>query len=192
MKSTKRKAHRLPRKRRDRSDTKRPPIRRDAYALDQSRALSFVKLIYAGLPPRDAVGFILPDAPIAKRQDIASEWANSPLTLAATQLFTEGVAWEELSPDARLTLARDKFLAENAYVLYTNSLHTALTDEKAPIGAGALRSAYTTIVNHLDSRGKGDDDPTDAFLKGLVDGRIPLDQPIAQLVDGKVVATEKG
>lgn len=127
--------------------------------LTAERAAWLVKLLHAGLPAANAVAYILPDAP--NQDAIAKVWMNDPLLLQATVTFMKG-PWEELEPDQRLVLARDKFLAENAYFLYTHTLESLAADDQI----GQAKYAYDTICAYLKGS-EAVDDPVKAFLSEM-------------------------
>lgn len=145
-------------KSRSRSDFAFPAASPAATALTPSRASAFVKLMHAGLPADQAVGYILPDCKEPRK--LASTWANNPLTLDATVAFNKG-AWEELEPESRLILARDKFLAEQAYFLYTHSFGTLADEDR-----GKAKYAYESICEYLKGL-ESIDDPIAKFLSEM-------------------------
>jgi hypothetical protein len=114
-----------------------------------------VRLLHAGLPAEEAVRYVRPESQAADK--IAAAWLRDPLMLDATALFIRG-PWEDLDPDQRLILARDKFLAEQAYFLYTHQYQT-LSDEDRP----RAKYAYECICDYLKTS-EGVDDPVAKFL----------------------------
>lgn len=142
--------------------------------LTEERAASFVKLMHAGLPPDKAVIYIIPEANPEQAARISAMWANAPLTLAATIVFTRG-EWASLDADTRLAIARDKFLAEQAYFLYTHQYATL-----DGVDLGKAKYAYEAISAYLSAQGSGGDDPLARFLKDLQSGKADerVDAPI--------------
>lgn len=130
--------------------------------LTPERAAAFVRLLHAGLPAADAVAMILPTATDEQVIDTVSAWGNNPVTLAALAEFSRG-KWQDLEPEARLTLARDKWLAEQAYFLYTHNFSTI-----DPSLMGSAKYAYASLCEFLGSRDQVDD-PVAKFMAMMKD-----------------------
>jgi hypothetical protein len=94
-------------KSRQRSDLTYPP--RPIPRLTPEAAGQMVRLLHAGLPAEEAVRYVRPESQAADK--IAAAWLRDPLMLDATALFIRG-PWEDLDPDQRLILARDKYAYE--------------------------------------------------------------------------------
>lgn len=145
---------------RERSDlTRESPLP----LLDATLAYRFVQLLHAGLPIRKALGYLEPTCSDTQLDRLAATWPNDTLVFQATLAFTRG-EWPTLDKDARLTLARDKYLAELAYFLYTRSFSEAGDD------LGRVKYAFAVIHEYLVSQGSGDTNPMRDFLTDLAKG----------------------
>lgn len=145
--------------------------------LTPNLAYQFVQLTHAGLSPQAAVGYIAPNLTSQACLDVAKDWQGTEFVFQATLTFIGRKPWHEMPADARLTLARDKHLAELAYFAYTKRFDTAGED------LGKLKYAYATIANHLAGKGAGERNPMDEFLEDVSSGRLD-DTPVPVMPAG--------
>lgn len=155
--------------------TREPPLSPDF-------AREFVKLLHAGIPSLDALGYFAPahfaSLSINSRKEWLSRWQNSPIMAKAASAFAGG-NWQDLDKDARLQLALDKHMAELAYFLYT-----ADYAKSEGLDYKKLTDARTAIMQMM-SEGEGDTDtPFMRAMRELMEGKVAdaLGKPIMPAV----------
>lgn len=126
-------------------------------------ASDFARLLAAGVPSIDAAAFVAPAYyESAERKDFrkwASVLANDRRTLDAV-VELNGGQWIDLQPQERLVIARDKYLAECAYVLYTHS--RAEADEDL---ARLMERCYERVVEYLKDAPDQSNSAFNRFIK---------------------------
>jgi hypothetical protein len=141
-------------------------------APNRDDAIQLAKLLLAGIPFSEAMGYIDETFPLMtdkQRQFCERRWMNSPILLEENSKLIGG-QWQNLDKDARLQLAFDKHMAELAYLLYSRSYITA-----DGVDARKIDSARAALMEYLSDGGT---DPHSAFrraiedlLTGKLDGR---------------------
>lgn len=149
----------------------RPP--RLAPSITPDRVDTFTKLTAAGLSPSDALAYIAPDyhasltdKPLAQW---VTAWCSSPLVVAAVDAWNHG-AWQELTPDVRVTLALDHHIAQLAYVLYTSDYTSPAADFQR------IRDARQVLLDWVKTSGKVEDAMSRA-IRDILEGKIAPSGP---------------
>lgn len=134
--------------------------------LTDTVALEFVKLIHTGISAESAVIFLVPsiaaselddDSKVAFAEKIVKQWHKSRLVFDALARFSGG-AWQDLDPDRRLSITRDKAYAEMAYFIYSH--------DYAKLEGVDLKK-YNDARVAIDERLKGSDNVDSPFEKAL-------------------------
>lgn len=143
--------------------------------LTEALALTFVKLLHAGLPGPEAAWVTAPayvrTLDVAGVTELLRRWGKSPACTAAAATLNRG-AWPDLDADTRLRIALDKHYAELGYWLYTTDWSTA--------DARRAADAREALAKKLEGRDEADDTPMMAFLRAVQSGELRFDKP-AQL-----------
>ena len=138
--------------------------------MDPSRdqALQFALMLSAGLPPRDAMRYFLPDGEDLTPgviETYLTKWLRSDTVRKAIQT-TQGKPWQDMTLDEKMRFAIDKHYTEMAYFLYSHNYAEL---------AGAEKQKADTCRATLESK-----------LAGMAGKLGALDQFWADVTSGKV------
>jgi len=147
--------------------------------LTKALAEEFVKLLNAGLPQLEALGYFSPAySSFSKEQREAwmAEWAADPLMIAAVSAANRG-DWPDLSEDQRVEVSLALATNQMAHFLYTRSYHEVM-------GADFDKwvDARKALQARVDARTGTGESAYEKFLKSLLSQSAAAGPPQLQLV----------
>lgn len=120
--------------------------------MDKDQAQQFALILTSGVPPLEALRYMLPDMPDGELKAELQRWMRDPAVQKAI-LALQGKAWEGMSLEERITFAVEKHYSEVAYFLYAHNYADLVGAErqKADTCRQVLEAKLAGLAGKMDA-----------------------------------------